>query len=201
MAATGTRDGVFINCPFDLAYRPIFDAIVFTVIACGLRARSALEIVDSGELRLTKITRLLKDCAFSIHDLSRVELDAESALPRFNMPIELGIALGLKEYSRRPHTLLILDSERFRYQKFASDLAGLDISAHRNDPKIVISRVRNFLAPAVATLPTGDILFNFYSQFESALPKMSAAAKQSLGELTFSDRAEHIASFIEAARS
>ena len=199
MSSASAKDGVFINCPFDLGYRPIFDAIVFTICVCGFRARSALEVIDSGELRLTKIMRLIKDCRFSIHDLSRVELDAENDLPRFNMPIELGIAMGLKEYSRRAHTLLILDSERFRYQKFASDLAGLDIAAHGNIVERAIPRVRNFLAVAQSALPTGDVIVEFYRQFELALPALSAAAKQSVAELTFSDRARHIDNFIAFA--
>jgi hypothetical protein len=30
-------DGVFINCPFDPAYRPMFDAVVLAVLAYGHR--------------------------------------------------------------------------------------------------------------------------------------------------------------------
>ena len=26
---------VFINCPFDAAYQPLFDAIVLTTVSCG----------------------------------------------------------------------------------------------------------------------------------------------------------------------
>jgi hypothetical protein len=29
---------VFINCPFDDAYQPLFDAIIYVVIVCGYRA-------------------------------------------------------------------------------------------------------------------------------------------------------------------
>jgi hypothetical protein len=43
---------VFINCPFDDAYWPLFKALVFTIFACGYRSRCALEVNDNGELRL-----------------------------------------------------------------------------------------------------------------------------------------------------
>jgi hypothetical protein len=37
------NDGVFINCPFDLDFKPIFDAIIFTVFDCGFIARCTME--------------------------------------------------------------------------------------------------------------------------------------------------------------
>jgi hypothetical protein len=51
-------DNVFVNCPFDAAYLPIFDAVIFAVLACGFIARSALEITDSSEVRIDKICRI-----------------------------------------------------------------------------------------------------------------------------------------------
>lgn len=39
------RNLVFINCPFDNAYKPIFDAIVFAIYDLGFVARSALKIL------------------------------------------------------------------------------------------------------------------------------------------------------------
>ena len=33
-----TRDRcLFINCPFDDQFKPLFDAIVFTSVSCGLK--------------------------------------------------------------------------------------------------------------------------------------------------------------------
>ena len=52
---------VFINCPFDDAYRPIFLAIVFAAFRCGLRPRSALENANSGQVRIDKIIALIRD--------------------------------------------------------------------------------------------------------------------------------------------
>jgi len=91
LRAWSPYDGnVFINCPFDAGYRPLLNAIVFAIQDCGLFARCAMEVQDSGEVRITKIKRIIRQCRHGIHDISRVELDAATGLPRFNMPLELG---------------------------------------------------------------------------------------------------------------
>lgn len=195
------RPGVFINCPFDHQFKPLFNAIAFTVLACGFRVRNALEAADSGELRLEKIFRLIEDCSYSIHDLSRVELDRESALPRFNMPIELGIALGFKRFAMRKaeHRLLIMDARPFRYQSFASDLAGLDIPSHGGRSRDAIRCVRDFLAIEKRHLPSPNALLSLFSTFEEKLPELVQALKQDVDDLTFVDRVRHAEFFLEQA--
>jgi hypothetical protein len=37
---------VFLNCPFDDGYRPIYEAIIFAVIHCGFVVRCARERED-----------------------------------------------------------------------------------------------------------------------------------------------------------
>ena len=83
---------VFINCPFDQQYQPLLRAILFAVHDCGFRARSALEVEDSGEVRVQRILRIIGDSPYGIHDISRVDT------PRFNMPLELGLFLGAKSF-------------------------------------------------------------------------------------------------------
>lgn len=92
------NQNVFINCPFDFAYAPIFDAIVFAVADCGFRPICARERMNSGQVRLDKITEQIRDSRYSIHDLSRTEPDERYSLPRFNMPLELGMALGCMRF-------------------------------------------------------------------------------------------------------
>jgi len=48
MAQDEYNKGVFINCPFDAQYKPLFDGIVFAVLDCGLWPRCALEIDDAS---------------------------------------------------------------------------------------------------------------------------------------------------------
>ena len=127
---------VFINCPFDAEFVPLFRAMVFTVLACGHEPRCALEEDDGLEIRLHKIMRLIAECALGIHDISRTESDVQHGLPRFNMPFELGLFMGMTKLDKRGRNkrrALILDKERFRYQKFLSDIAGQDIRSHEGD--------------------------------------------------------------------
>src|ERR1700724_550287 len=153
MAASKRRrprygQSVFINCPFDPQYRPLFQALIFAIEDCGFVARCALEVEDSGEVRVNKIIRIIKGCALGIHDISRTELNQEG-LPRFNMPYELGLFIGCAAYaggSYKNKKALILDRERYRYARFISDIAGQDIQEHGNDPSQLIRKVRNWLA-------------------------------------------------------
>jgi len=67
---------VFINCPFDPEYRPLLRASCFAVMACGYAPRCALDYSDSGLVRFTEIVNMIAACDRSIHDISRVELEA-----------------------------------------------------------------------------------------------------------------------------
>ena len=80
------NDNVFINCPFDEAYKPLFDALVFAIYDCGFVARCALEESDASRIRVQKIFEIISKCRLGIHDISRIELDKSTKLPRFNMP-------------------------------------------------------------------------------------------------------------------
>src|SRR5258706_8576463 len=108
-------DAIFLNVPFDPAYRPLFEAMVFAVFDCGFQPRCALEATDAGQIRVQKISGIIRECALGVHDISRTELDKQTRLPRFNMPFELGLYLGAKWFGddgqRRKNTL-ILDRER-----------------------------------------------------------------------------------------
>lgn len=139
---------VFINCPFDEAYQPLLRAISFTILACGYVPRCALDFSDSGAVRFQEIVRIITECGLSIHDISRVELDETSRLPRFNMPLELGADLGLRLAGpalQRERKCLVLDAEKHRYDMTLSDISGMDIEVHGNDVGRAIKQVRDWL--------------------------------------------------------
>ena len=69
---------VFINCPFDDECKPLLRVACFTILACGHAPRCALDTIDSGAVRFSEIVKLIAACDLSIHDISRVELDAEA---------------------------------------------------------------------------------------------------------------------------
>lgn len=177
-----SADDVFINCPFDRDYSPIFNALIFTIYACGFRPRSAKELDDGGQTRIDKLFSLIEECRFGIHDLSRTELDAVNQLPRFNMPLELGMFLGAKRYggaAQKAKRVLILDTEQYRYQRFISDLAGMDIHAHASDAVNALRETRDWLANVSRrVLPSADRIATLYAAFSADLPALS-------GELGF----------------
>jgi len=192
---------VFINCPFDDEYAPIFEAIVFAVHDAGFNARCAREQLDSSEIRLQKIISLIRTSRWSIHDLSRTELDRATALPRFNMPLELGIDLGCKAFSsaHRAKSFLIFDAEQYRYHQYLSDIGGQDIHRHANDPKTAVARVRDWLRSesGARMIPGGAAIYHRYLIFRSELPDICANLDLDLNELTFVDFSRTIAFWIE----
>lgn len=195
-----SRD-VFINCPFDRDYRAIFDALVFTVIRSGFRARSALEGDDASENRLTKIQRIIAECRYGVHDISRTEADGDPPLPRFNMPLELGLFLGAKHYGDSIHRrkrCLIFDREPHRYQRFISDIAGQDIHSHGNEPATAVRELTGWLRSESRskTIPGGQTVFKHYLAFRAALPGICSALEIRAEELTFSDYTNVVASYL-----
>lgn len=182
---------VFINCPFDAAYRALFRSIVFTVIHCGFRARCALEIDDSSQVRIDKILNIVEQCRFGIHDISRTELERTTRLPRFNMPLELGIFLAAKRFgssAQNKKACLILDRRPYRYQKFISDIAGQDIQAHGKNQNRAISVTRDWLNSCSGrTMPGGAHISRQYRRFKSALPALCRELKLRPAEMTFND--------------
>jgi len=191
---------VFINCPFDEVYAPLFEAIVFAVYDLGFVPRSARERLDSSEIRLHKIIALIRRSRLSIHDLSRTDLDDTTALPRFNMPLELGIDLGCKTFSRTHarKSFLIFDSEQYRFQKYLSDIGGQDIHRHGNDPKMAVQRVRDWLKAEtpLSAFQSGALVYERYLEFQRDLPSLCAKLRYDLDNLTFADFADTISAWL-----
>jgi len=139
---------VFINCPFDEEYRQLLLGIVFTVKYFGYIPRLALERADSAESRISKITQLIKESRFGIHDLSRMVSEGKDEHYRMNMPFELGMDYGcqkLKGGKWARKKLLVLEKEKYRYHKALSDLSGSDIKNHDNEVSKIVTAVRNWL--------------------------------------------------------
>jgi hypothetical protein len=183
---------VFINCPFDPSYRPLFDAIVFAVMALGFEPRCALERDTGTQERLKKIVEIIHSCQFGIHDLSFMRVDRWTKLPRYNMAFELGLFLGCCEFGGKGHagkSCLILDRERWRYRKSLSDLSGRDIQGHNGDPKQAVIAVRNWLATEsqLSDPPGGSFISRQYRRFRKELPSLCRSTKLRISELSFKD--------------
>lgn len=192
MVSNSYSNNVFINCPFDDDYQILRNAAIFAIFDCGFIPRCALEEVDSGIVRFEKIKEIIFDSKFGIHDISRTELDEDSRLPRFNMPLELGVFLGAKYYGEKQQKekkCLVLDVESYRFQSFISDIAGQNVQPHNNDPEILICRIRDWLNSSTRrrTIPGGREILRRYRQFEEKLPSMCQAVPIEVSELTYND--------------
>lgn len=150
---------VFINCPYDPEFEPTFDAIVFATVCCGFMPRSALESGTVAESRMERIVQAIFSSKYSIHDLSRCRGEGSEQLARFNMPLELGIAMArrfMKTSKDERHDWLLLVPEGHVYFKFVSDLAGFDPMRYDGKIESVVPKVMSWLAtrPDAVQTPT-----------------------------------------------
>ena len=137
---------VFINCPFDEAYAPLLEAAVFCIIYFGFQPRLANERLEAGENRLDKIVGMIENSQYSIHDLSRCRA-ADGAMFRMNMPFELGVDLGLRRGDPERFgnkKFLIFEQQPYDLKRALSDIAGQDVTYHKDDFEAVIRHVREF---------------------------------------------------------
>jgi hypothetical protein len=194
---------VFLNVPFDARYKKLRNALVFAVHDCGFVARCALEREDSGEVRFDKICKIIEECRYGIHDLSRTTLDAQNRLPRFNMPLELGVFLAAQRFGSREQkrkSCMILERDQYRYHKFCSDISGQDIRAHGNIAADALRVVRNWLQTNTSRhsrIPGVNAIRGRYIEFCSELPALCEYAGLSESELTFLDHRNLVHAWIE----
>lgn len=187
MAALPFERCVFINCPFDDAYDPILQAILFCVLHLGFEPRIASERFNSAENRLAKIRELIEASKYSIHDLSRCQAKRRGEDFRLNMPFELGIDYGCRAYfgsGREEKTILILEEKPFRYQAAISDLSGCDIQAHGGDFERAVRKVRNWLvSEAGAPRDAPTLIIGKYADFQKSYVREKVAKGFSMEDI------------------
>jgi hypothetical protein len=166
---------VFINCPFDTEYAHLFDAIIFATVCCGFVPRSALESGTVAEPRITRILEALCSSKYSIHDLSRCSGEGDEGLARFNMPLELGMAMARRHLTRakakQRHDWLVLVPIGHPHLRFISDLGH---------PKTHDSSVEGILQPVMGWLASRPdaIRTPTFLEVLAALPSFQAKRRQ-----------------------
>lgn len=175
----GFHKNVFINCPFDSEYVSLLRPLLFTIIYLGYQPRIASENFDSGEQRISKICSLICDSKFSVHDISRIKSAKRGELYRLNMPFELGLDYGCRAFKNdknaKQKRCLVLEKEQYQYKIALSDLSGIDIKKHGNEPEEIIRQTRNWFVEnglgktASATtiwVEFNEFMADFYLQIE-----------------------------------
>jgi hypothetical protein len=150
---TSYERSVFLNCPFDDSFAPLFYAAVLTIAALGFTPRCARESEGESDPRIDRIAKGLRESKYSIHDLSRFQGEGPDNLSRFNMPLELGMAVSIRYQGRYqgnasgpPHNWVSLVPIGFVHQRFISDLAGFDPPTHDQTPISVIRAIAGWLS-------------------------------------------------------
>lgn len=172
--------------------------MVLTVAALGFTPRCARETEGEADPRVLRIARGLLTSKYSIHDLSRFQGEGEMNLARFNMPLELGMALGIRylhqeekrtreeeRTSGAVHNWLALVPEHFIHQQSISDLAGYDALDHDQTPQKVIQRVANWLqvqTDFTPPAPRPKAILEAYPRFRE---RLAESREQALGTLTW----------------
>jgi len=137
------RINVFLNIPYDQGFQELYLAYISGVSAFGFVPRATLEI-PGGARRLDRIFSLIQSCRFSLHDLSRVELDTKHPpTPRFNMHFELGLSVAWQRIRTREHDWFVFEAKNHRLAKSLSDLNGTDPYIHNGEATGVFRELCN----------------------------------------------------------
>jgi hypothetical protein len=164
------QTSAFLNIPYDKQFENLYLAYIAGVTAFGLVPRATLEI-PGGTRRLDRIFELIQTCAYSFHDLSRVQLDrSRPRTPRFNMSFELGLAIGWAKSARHnDQAWFVFEAVNRRIQKSLSDLDGTDVYIHDGNVKGVLRELSNALVRNV-NRPTFPQIMKVYRKLKKAVP-------------------------------
>lgn len=201
------ENSVFINCPFEPCYGDLFKAVFFTVIFCGFNPVCALDENDGG-LRIDKLKEKIEGCQYGIHDLSLIELDEDSQLPRFNMPFELGLDYGCKTYGElklKKKNFLIFESSLHKLPVYLSDLAGCDPRCHNRHTGMEIREIRKWLNSSVAQigefrLPGENSIKEAFDGFLIKFPSICTRMKVEVDSISHSDLLHAMKNWIDEYR-
>jgi hypothetical protein len=194
------RYSVFLNIPYDSAFENLYLAYIAGLSAFGLIPRATLEIPTS-QRRLERILKLIQECGYSIHDLSRVQRDTKAPrVPRFNMPFELGLAVA-QDVGNRRETWYVCETVSHRISKSLSDLNGTDVRIHGGTVKGVFGGLCDIFVRKTRQ-PSVQEMYRIYLVLRRNLRTImrQAGAKDPYGarvfrDLIFAARAAQLASF------
>jgi hypothetical protein len=181
MRKRAQQESAFINIPYDRQYESLYLAFIAGLSGFGLVPRATVEI-PSSDRRLDRIVKLIRECQYSFHDLSRVQLDrGKPPTPRFNMPFELGLAVDWALLSNPKHQWFVFESRSHRLQKSLSDLNGTDPHVHNGEADGVLRGLMNALTRKVHR-PTFAELSGIHSDLREAARKIRLEGAGSLFE-------------------
>jgi hypothetical protein len=168
-------DACFLNIPYDERFERLYLAYIVGLTAHGLVPTATLGVPRDAR-RLDRIFRLIQSCRYSVHDLSRIQLDpGHPRAPRFNMPFELGLAVAWANLNPRSHSWVGCDEIVHRPVRSISDLNGTDFHTHNG----TVVGVLNALCNAFVSRnqhPTVPRMQTVYRLLRRAVPDLRQTA-------------------------
>jgi len=166
MARRTRVQSVFLNIPYDSQFEELYLAYIVGLTQLGLKINATLALPNQD--RLKRIVGLIEKSDVSIHDLSRIE--SSSGVPRFNMPLELGLALFRSHVTRGRHRVFVFEKKAYRVQRSTSDVNGIDPQIHKGRPKGVMAGLRNIFYQSDGT--TVPEMLSSYRAVKRKLPEL-----------------------------
>ena len=90
------------------------------------------------------------------------------------MPFEFGIDFGYSFFNKKNKIMLILEGNQNDFQKTLSDISGVDVKCHNNEPEDIVRCIRNWaieaslikkaVSPTVIWYRFTDFASDFYDQ-------------------------------------
>jgi hypothetical protein len=181
LAAYG-RFQVFLNYPYDDEFELLSHAMHFAVVAARLLPVCGKDLSAPDRPRLEMLVDAIFHTHYSVHDFSKGSGEGENNFARFNMPIEMGMALfHTFRTQREAHRCAFFVPAPHDYKAFASDLAGLDTRCYENDDVLLVAHVYEWLRSVVKEQlfnqqPTIEVKEK-YKQFKILLDKVKGSDK------------------------
>jgi hypothetical protein len=93
---------------------------------------------------------------------------------RMNMPFEFGIDFGNFYFNQTDKKMLVLERNQYDFKKALSDMSGVDVKFHKNEPDEIVKCIRNWLievklvqkadSPTVIWYRFNDFTSDFYDK-------------------------------------
>ena len=114
-----------------------------------------------------------------------------------NMPFELGVEYGSRRFGVQPLTrkrCLVLEKDQHEFQKALSDLSGIDVKHHNNEPAEVVRAVRNWFVETVGLsgVQSASRIWYRFADFASAFYDTRVADGYSAEDLNMMPVPEYI---------
>ena len=116
------------------------------------------------------------------------------------MLLELGICMGALEFGtkkQKDNKYLIIESDKFRFKKFISDISGQDIKDHNDKANDAIRVIRNWLSnKTTENIPSASTIISEYEKFNTYLPELCEENQWTPEELTFGEYSTLVTSWL-----